>query len=144
MKQYKYEGDAFSKLNQLFMEGAMAADGAAKIELATVTKSPPELEITLDSDGLMLDKDNLIVAEHLTRHDRIVTIEHEELAERELGDKIELDHLDTDELLVPITTYKHSYVKMTFEDVLKKGDRILVACLDADMTYVILDRARWY
>lgn len=140
----QYEGDAYSKLNQLFLEGVNASKKPAKIELATVIKSAPNLEIKLDADGSVYDKDFLIVSEHLTRHERIVTLEHVELAQRNLGDKTVQDFLDTDDLVSPITTYKHNYIKMTFEDVLKEGDRVLVACLDADMTYIILDRAVFY
>jgi len=139
MTQLPVEGDAFSKLNSLFSEGTNAADRAAKIELATVTSAAPDIEIKLDADGLTLDKESIIVAEHLTRYDRIVTIQHVEGEQRDLGDKTVTN------ISAPKTdSYKHSYVKLTFEDVLKVGDRILVACLDADMTYIILDRARWY
>lgn len=139
MTQLPLEGDAFSKLNALFTEGTNAADRAAKIEIATVTSSAPNLEIKLDADGLVLDKDVLVVAEHLTRHERIVSIEHVESEQRDLGDKV-VANISTPTM----TPYTHSYVKMTFEDVLKVGDRVLVACLDADMTYIILARARWY
>ena len=72
MTQLPLEGDAFSKLNSLFSEGTNAADRAAKIELATVTSAAPDIEIKLDADGLTLDKESIIVAEHLTRYDRIV------------------------------------------------------------------------
>lgn len=139
MTQLPLEGDAFSKLNGLFSEGTNAADRAAKIELATVTASAPDIEIKLDADGLTLDKDSIIVAEHLTRHERIVTIDHVEGEQRDLGDKTV-----TNTSTPKSDSYKHSYVKLAFEDVLKVGDRVLVACLDADMTYIILDRARWY
>lgn len=148
MKQYKIEGDPFSKLNQLFKEGSEAADGAAKIELATVTKSAPDLEITLDSDGLLLDKDTLIVAEHLTRHERIVSVKYTFPQLVELGDKTADTASNRNNIGqapdIPYENYEMQYATMTFEDVLKVGDRILVACLDADMTYIILDRAVFY
>lgn len=139
MTQMPLEGDAFSKLNALFTEGTNAADRAAKIEIATVTSSAPNLEIKLDADGLVLDKDVLVVAEHLTQHERIVSIEHVESEQRDLGGKVV-----TNTSTPNMASYTLNYVKMTFEDELKVGDRVLVACLDVDMTYIILDRARWY
>lgn len=108
------EGDAYSKLNAMFAEGTNAADRAAKIELATVTSDAPNLAIRLDSDGMPLDKDDLIVAEQLTKHKRTVIIAG--------GGEQEVE----------------------FQDELKSGDRVLVACVDADMTYIIIDRARFY
>ena len=85
---------------------------------------PLEIEV---HEKLTLTEEFLIVAEHLTRHERIVTIEHNELEMRELGDKKEMDFLDTDDKAAPATSYKHSYVKMIFEDGLKKDDLVILA-----------------
>lgn len=117
-----------------------------RIELATVTSPPPNLRIRIDDMAIELEADDLVVAEHLTRHKRIVTITHEELAERDLGDKIVQDGLDTDDMVEgnPITEYRHSYVELTFEDVLKAGDRVIVASMNGEQTYLILDRVVMY
>lgn len=136
------EGDGFSKLAQEITKGGY--NKAIDIEIGKVIAPPPDIIIRVDSSPILLDKYDLIIAEHLTRHDRIVTIEHEELKERQLGDKVEQDYLDTDDKAAPITSYRHNFVKLRFEDLLKKGDRIIVARLDEQMLYVILDRARWY
>ena len=50
-----------------------------------VTKAVP-LEVEVDSK-FTLSAEFLLVAEHLTRHERIVTIDHVETTQRELGDK---------------------------------------------------------
>lgn len=69
-----------------------------------------------------------MVAEHLTRHSRIVTIVHEEQKERDLGDKMEKDLLDTDDdsPLPELTKFSYSFVELKFEDVLKKGTGFLL------------------
>ncbi|UYZ15650.1 DUF2577 domain-containing protein [Brevibacillus sp. WF146] len=40
----------------------------------------------MDNMALELEADDVLVAEHLTRHKRIVTIKHEQDAERDVGD----------------------------------------------------------
>ena len=163
-----YEGDAYSKLNTLFGEGVRAADRAAKIEFATVTKSAPDLEIMLDADGLTLSKDTLVVAEHLTDHKRIMTFRKCEDARfqseypRRFSTDIRLASKSVDDTMTPAGSGPHVHditelalnsvqddfkavdVEVEYQDGLRPGDRIIVACLDADMVYVILDRARWY
>lgn len=162
------EGDAFSKLNALFTEGTSAADRAAKIELATVTSSAPNLEIKLDADGLALGKESLVISEHLTKHKRIMTM-------RKCSDgrfssdyprsfdtniRIASTAVDEDMSIEGYIPHTHDIsmlglnavqddftavdIEVEYQDELRKGDRVLVACLDADMTYIILDRARWY
>lgn len=121
------------------------AGGPVELMEAVVIQAPPGLLIRLKSDSkLLIPKDIIIVAEHLTRHDRVVTIEHAEMAERDLGDKTENDYLDTDDKAPPYTTYKHSYVKLTFEDVLKEGDEVLVISLQGGQFYYIADRVIRY
>ena len=142
-KFIRYEGDSYSKLRQMMSRAGDKPSGV-RIELATVVESPPELKIRRDSDQLILEKEELVVAEHLTRHSRIVTIEHTELAQRQLGDGVQPDHLHTDDLQLPITYYRDNYVWMRFEDLLLVGDRVLLACDDDNMVYYVLDRAVWY
>lgn len=143
-EQDRLEGSGASQLAQVIKRlGYNAYD---KFELATVTAPPPTLKIKIDNMAVELEDDDVIVAQHLTRHKRIVTIEHEELKERNLGDMVVQDGLDTDDMVEgnPITTYKHSYVELTFEDVLKTGDRVIVASINDGQSYVILDRAVIY
>lgn len=148
-KRVSPEGSQYSQILQM-----MKRRGASKpvsIELATVTAAVPNLQITLDADGLPLDKGDLIVAEHLTRHDRVVSINYEypkTWTKAEIGDEPKdadstRNNIGSD-AITPFENYSMNYASMTFEDVLKVGDRVVVACLDDDMVYVILDRAVWY
>lgn len=79
--------------------------------------------------------------EYATRkHKRIVTITHDEMAQRDLGDKTENDYLDTDDKAPPYTSYKHNFVELKFEDILKVGDRVLVAVINNGSDHVVLGR----
>lgn len=109
-----------------------------RIELATVIKPPPDLKILIDGMTEPIGKEFITVAEHLTRHKRIVTITHQEKAERDLGDKKKEDFLDTDDLVAPFSSYKHNYVELQMEDVLKIDDKVLV--LSAASAFYIIDR----
>lgn len=104
-------GTPYTKFVQMVSE--LGYNNSVSIEIATVTAAAPDLKIRLDAEGLELDKDELIVAEGLTRHERIVS-------------------------------FSGTSGVLTYEDVLKVGDRVIVACLDEDMTYMVLDRAVWY
>lgn len=149
-KRITAEGDPYSKLSQLIRETGYSKP--VNIEIATVIESVPELKIRLDSDGLVLDKHDLIVSEHLTRHDRIVSINYEHpktwIKDPDIGDE-DKDTLSSRNNIgqlpsTPYEKYEMKYAKMTFEDLLLIDDRVIVACLDEDMVYVILDRAVWY
>lgn len=129
------EGDPYSKIVQMIRTTGYSKP--VNIEIATVTEAPPNLKIALDSDGLVLEKDDLIVAEGLTKHVRTVS-----LTSASFGG-----------ITTPAGTgpHTHGYESidiqagvLTYEDELKVGDRVIVACLDEDMVYVILDRAVWY
>ncbi|MBG9657813.1 DUF2577 domain-containing protein [Cytobacillus firmus] len=117
---------------------AVEATNPVNVLYGTVEKAKP-LEIRIH-EKLKLTEEFLDVAEHLTRHERIVTIEHEELAVRELGDKKEADFLDTDDKAAPVTKYKHSYVKMVFEDGLKKGDKVVLLRVQGGHRFLVIDR----
>lgn len=79
--------------------------------------------------------------EYVTRdHKRIVTISHDEMEPRDLGDKTEYDYLDTDDKAPPYTSYKHNYVELKYEDVIKKGDRVLVAIVNNGSDHIVLGR----
>lgn len=143
VKYIRYEGDSYSKLRQM-MDRPTRKIPHTRYELATVIEAPPYLKVRRDSDQLVLDEQDLVVFEHLTRHERIVTLEHVELTPRQLGDSVQPDHLHTDDLQYPLTYYRDNYVRMQFEDVLKVGDRVVLGCDDTNMVYYVLDRAKFY
>ncbi|MBG9940840.1 hypothetical protein ABD77_00715 [Brevibacillus formosus] len=112
-----------------------------RLELATVTSAPPELRIKVDNMAIELDADDLLVAESLTRHKRILTITHEQDKERDVGDIIPFPRdNDSDGDLYR----KLSYIEAQVEDVLKPGDRVVVSSMNDGQTYLILDRVVRY
>ncbi|WNF07484.1 DUF2577 domain-containing protein [Brevibacillus borstelensis] len=135
----RLEGSGFSQLRQVIAQ--VGRNDYDKLELATVTSPPPALRIKIDNMPIELEADDLVVAEHLTRHTRIVTIRHEQDKERDVGDTVPFPR-DNDSTGSLAWTY--SYVEMQFEDVLKAGDRVLVSSMNDGQSYVILDRVRKY
>lgn len=126
---------------------AVEASNPVNLIYGTVIKSKP-IEIEIHKD-LILTEEFLDIAEHLTRHERIVTIEHEEMASRKLGDKEEIDFLDTDDKAYPATKYKHSYVKLIFEDGLKIKEKVVILRMQGGHKFLVIDRYRegkkkWY
>lgn len=137
------------------------------IEFATVTNPPPELRIKVDNMAIELDKDDLMVAEYLTKHRRIISIRkmithdpdfYPPLGPTHIRDKstdidssmsaedhmahthtdfmIEQDHIEND--------FNFDMAELTFDNILKKDDRVIVASTDNGQTFVILDRAVRY
>lgn len=149
-KRVTSEGSQYSQILQLM--GRRGASKPVNIELATVIEAPPNLRIKLDADSLVLEKADLIVLEHLTRHDRIVSIDYEfpKTWEKDpdIGDEIKETDSSRNNIgqmpSTPYEKYEMKFARMTFEDLLLIDDRVVVACLDDDMVYVILDRAVWY
>lgn len=148
-----YEGDSYSKIRQMITKGNGAKQGL-RMELATVIAEPPSLQIKLDADNLVLDADDLIVLERLSKHKRNVTFTQSTDAKFTTNMRIksssvseavtpasditalELSDIQTDFTLVEM--------EMEYNDELRIGDRVIVACLEDDMIYVVLDRAVFY
>lgn len=123
------------------------------IELGTVAAPPPDLTIKLDHMPVALQKDDLIVCEHLLRHERIMTIEHQDQVQRNLGDKVVKASASGESVITAkigehspgLATYQwmlgqHKYLKQKFEDVLKPGDRVAVMALPGAQKYLVWDR----
>lgn len=141
-----YEGDSITQLAQFIKQTGY--NKPVDFLIATVTKAPPELEIKLDVDGLTLTKDSLIVSRNLTRHQRIIAIDYKHPQTVELGDKTVSTASSRNDIgqapYIPYETFSMQYATMQFEDVLKVGDRVIVAELSEDMTYIVLDVAHTY
>lgn len=60
------EGNGFSKLAQVMQQAGYNKDVA--LDVGTVTAAPPNIKIKLSSDGLVVEKDELIIAQHLTTY----------------------------------------------------------------------------
>lgn len=116
---------------------AAIQSGMQQMEGVVLTP-PPNLTVKVqNNDKMILLPELLTVAEHLTRHERIVTLEHIEATIRNLGDGEGKDLVtgdgkiftQTDEREAPhndISSFKYEYIKLQFEDVLKAGDKVLV------------------
>jgi len=122
-----------------------------RLELATVITPPPDLSILVDGLTIPFGKDFLMICEGMTRHERVVTIEHTEGKERDLGDKTAKDLVSGDGLYFDvnderqdphnqISSFTYENVQLRFEDVLKQGDRVLVASVGS--LYIIVGRVR--
>lgn len=108
----RLEGDGAAKLVQLIRRYGYNKD--VDIELATVTSAPPDLKIKVDNMKVELDRDDLIVAQCLTKHKRQVKIDG--------GETIELE----------------------YQDELKPGDRVIVASANNGQLYFVIDKAVIY
>ncbi|WP_346773990.1 DUF2577 domain-containing protein [Brevibacillus sp. SYP-B805] len=135
----RYEGTGISQLEQWIKD--VGYNDFDKLYLATVTSVPPNLKVKIDNWPIELEADDLIVAEHLTRHTRIVTITHDEGTSRDVGD---MNPKPTDHDSEGDLYFRTEYLELKFEDVLKEGDRVLVASMNEGQTYVILDRVVRY
>lgn len=131
-KQLGYEGSSWTKMVQLMRNAGYSKP--VNIEIATVVSAAPDLKIQLDADGLELEKDDLVVGKQLLRHERKVTLESASI----------------DGLTKAAGDHAHGYDtiavkegKLTVESMLEPGTRVIVACLDEDMIYVVLDVAEW-
>lgn len=60
------EGNGFSKLAQVVQQAGYNKD--VTVEIGKVVNAAPNLQIKLQSDGLVLEKDDLTVAQHLTEY----------------------------------------------------------------------------
>lgn len=136
------EGGWASKLIHIIRQQGYNLD--VDFHYGVVTSPYPDLRIRLNNWKFDLDRDDFMLLENLTRHRRVATITHVENAERDLGDKVERDYCEgdliNDDKAPPYTKFKMNYVELQFDDVLKEGDRVIVASFNKDQEFVVLDR----
>ena len=108
----RLEGNGAARLIQLMRQHGYNKD--VDIELATVTSAPPNIKVKIDNMNIELDRDDLIVAQSLTKHKRQVKINGGTTSEFEYQDELEV------------------------------GDRIIVASVKNDQLYIVLDKAVIY
>ncbi|OME86929.1 hypothetical protein BK120_08375 [Paenibacillus sp. FSL A5-0031] len=102
------EGGAGSKLRSLIKR--VGANTDTRIEFGTITSAFPSFSVLVDGMKIELDADDCVVAEHLTKHIRTVSIN---------GGAASI---------------------MDVNSVLTVGARVIVAQINDGQTYVILDR----
>lgn len=124
IKTNQIEGSGASQLVQLIQTIGYNKD--TDIELGTVKAAPPGIIVKLDNSPIELDKDDLIVAQWLTKHKRTATVT-----------AINVTPAD-------ISSITLTDAEIEFTDELKVGDRVLVAAVGAGQRYIILDRAVEY
>jgi hypothetical protein len=112
MTKERLEGSGAKRLIQLMRQHGYNTD--VNIELATVTSAPPDLKIKVDNMKVELDRDDLIVAQYLTKHKRQAKING--------GTTVELE----------------------YQDELKPGDRVIVASANNGQLYFVIDKAVIY
>lgn len=130
------------------------------VESGIVVGEPPDLKIEVDG-GIVLEADDLIVAQHLTKHSRIITIEPQEheypdpsyitfgsshvseaMSAEGMGPhvhdvtQISLDNVQEDFLA--------RHVRITYDDELRLGDRVLIIADDETDEYYVIDRVVEY
>ncbi|GIO88571.1 hypothetical protein J25TS5_55030 [Paenibacillus faecis] len=154
----RIEGSGASQLVQLIR--AIGYNSEITFELATVTSAPPQLKIKVDHMNVELEKDDLIVAQSLTKHMRKVNLKSEG------GTKISAKNplppgtppLSFDPqcsftgqgvitfggLSLTSADQTIEEAELEFTDELKKDDRVIVVGMNEGQTYIILDRVVMY
>ncbi|MGP0587274.1 DUF2577 family protein [Paenibacillus timonensis] len=148
----RIEGSGASQLVQLIR--AIGYNSDITLELATVTAAPPELKIKVDHMNVELEKDDLIVAQSLTKYSRKVNVKSEgktEVSSTSITQASVLVVSSGSGEITKFTSFGMSSANLTvqeaeleFTDELKKDDRVIVAGIHQGQTYLILDRAVMY
>lgn len=102
------EGSAANQFVQLIRQ--LGKDRKFRLELGTVLSAPPALSVQVDHMNLALNRDDLLVAEHLLQHERKIE-EHDGTVREE-----------------------------TILSSLQPGDRVCVAVMQYDQMYVVLEK----
>lgn len=135
-------------LLELIKTTAMAAFNASNpvnIVLGTVIGAKP-LKIEIHSK-LILTDEFLLVAEHLTRHERIASIQYEHpksFTKNQIGDDIKQTSSKRqnqgESTAVPYEKYEMKYLKLIIEDGLKEGDKVVLHRIQGGQKYFVSDR----
>ena len=111
----------------------------------TVVKSKP-LEIYVHAK-LTLTEDFLDVAESLTRHDRIVSIDYEypkKWEKNAIGDESKDATSSRADIgsapSIDYENYNMKYAKLTFEDGLKINDKVILVRMQGGRKFLVADR----
>ncbi|MFJ8099412.1 DUF2577 domain-containing protein [Lysinibacillus sp. NPDC096212] len=115
---------------------AVEATNPVNVLYGTVEKAKP-LEIRIH-EKLKLTEEFLDVAEHLTRHERIVSIDYsypKKWPESVIGDSLK----DTSSS-EGYTKFDMKYAKMIFENGLKKGDKVALLRVQGGHRFFVIDR----
>ena len=115
---------------------AVLAMNPVNVLYGTVEKAKP-LEIRIH-EKLKLDEEFLDVAEHLTRHERIVSLDYSyphTWPESRIGDASKKASSSPG-----YDTYNMKHAKMIFDDGLKKGDKVVLLRVQGGHRFLVIDR----
>lgn len=137
-------------LLELIKTTAMAAFQASNpvnIVLGKVIEAKP-LKIEIHSK-LILSNEFLLVAEHLTRHERVASIQFEypkSYTKSQIGDEGKQTSSKRqnqgESTAVPYEEYEMKYLKLVLEDGLKEGDKVVMHRVQGGQKYFVSDRYR--
>lgn len=114
--QTRLEGSGVSRFAQLIK--AIGYNRDVDVLLGTVTAPLPGIRIEIDNyPGLRLEKDDLVIAGHLTEHTRVVTLTR--------GEEQEVTNIH-------------------FEDDLVPGDRVAMLEYSGGQKFLVLDKVKYY
>jgi hypothetical protein len=143
------EGSGASQLVQLMKTLGYNKD--IDFLLGTVTSPPPNIRVKLDKMAVELEKDDVIISQHITNYSvpftaSITKAKYESAPSGTLDDQ----YVDTSG---QYAAQKQSYKSLNFtfdagtltlNNALKAGDRVIVAEIENGQSYVILDRVVSY
>lgn len=115
------------------------------IMYGTVIQAKP-LTIEVHSK-LILTDEFLLVSEHLTRHERIISIQYEHphnFSQKEIGDDLKSTSSKRKDIgssyATPYEEYEMKYAKVVFEDGLKDGDKVILHRVQGGQKFYVSDR----
>lgn len=122
---------------------------------AEVVSAPPELKIRLEgNDKLLIPKELIVVAEHLTKYKRKVTITNTgktKISPPLTGVSVSMTELGNPPHVHPLKSFSISDSDFTLEEgeieylnELKKGDKVMVLSFAGGQRFFILDRIVTY
>lgn len=144
----RIEGSGPSKLTQVIRHISQNSITGITLELATVTAPLPDLKIKVDGMSIELEKNDLVIAEYLTRHSRKVnlvsdgqtTLYSNDVSGQEPKDPPHTP-IDVKEVTLANSDLTVNNGEMDYIDELKSGDRVIVAGMSGGQTFVILAKA---
>ncbi|MED3799941.1 DUF2577 domain-containing protein [Lysinibacillus capsici] len=124
---------------------AFQASNPVNIVVGEVIESKP-LKIEVHSK-LILSDEFLLVAEHLTRHERIISLAYEyaqNFSSGRMGDTLKQASSTRKNIGEsapnPYEKYDMKYAKFIFEDGLKIGDKVVLHRVQGGQKYLVSDR----
>ncbi|MDP5275696.1 DUF2577 domain-containing protein [Chengkuizengella axinellae] len=140
----RLEGSSYSQLIQMFR--IFGFNKEVDIELATIKSTDP-YKIQVDNMKIMLEEEDMIIAESLLEHKRTLRIESQDMT---LDSKVTNHDIVSTSPHGPCqTTFTQigldakvtgESVEVTIESPLEVGDRVIIASISNNQKYIVLDK----